>query len=312
MTRAPSDRPARLEAIAVAERLAGTVRRHLLTVAQASLRIVRELLAKLPSDETAARPPVAPNASRPPTARADRAPVRATPKVAPAQAPSPELLRASGTLPAAYGSDRLVLLARDPHCLYAYWDLSRARDQAVRADAASDRLRMVLRTYDVTQIPFDAEPPRRFQDFAVTGDARSLYAYLGKPAACFVAEIGYLRPDGAFFPLARSLPIWTPRTDQPGASPGRWMTVGWNENRDAGEVVPLATTTGTSPAAVEPPARPETAPETSGGDPTTGSVPSSWPGPAPSAEQRGSWSLVHGGLASPTTIDTPPVNRGSS
>jgi hypothetical protein len=101
---------------------------------------------------------------------------------------------------------------------------------------------MVLRTYDVTQIAFDAEPLRRFQDFAVANDARSLYAYIGKPAACFVAEVGYLRPDGAFFPLARSLPIWTPRTDQPGVAPGRWMTVGWNEQRDAGTVVPLVTT----------------------------------------------------------------------
>ena len=33
---------------------------------------------------------------------------------------------------------------------------------------------MVLRAYDVTQISFDAAPPTRFQDFAVSGDARSL------------------------------------------------------------------------------------------------------------------------------------------
>jgi hypothetical protein len=221
----------------------------------------------------------------------------ATPRVAtPPAAPTADLLRSASGLPATYGSDRLVLLARDPHCLYAYWDLSEARTSAVRADAGSEPLRMVLRTYDVTQIAFDAEPPSRFQDFAIGNDARSLYAYIGKPAACFVAEVGYLRPDGGFFPLARSLPIWTPRTDQPGAAPGRWMTVGWKERRDtAGTLVPLVTSG--SPAAAPASDAASTA--------ATHGAPSSWPGPAPSSQQRGSWSLVRGGLATATsTSDT--------
>jgi hypothetical protein len=195
-------------------------------------------------------------------------------------------LRSAAALPATYGSDRLVLLARDPHCLYAYWDLSDARVHAIRTDAGAEPLRMVLRTYDVTQIAFDAAPPNRFQDFAVAGEARSLYAYIGKPAACFVAEVGYLRADGAFFPLARSLPIWTPRTDQPGVAPGRWMTVGWNERRDAGGTVVPLTATGTSDVTADGVA--------------TRPAPSSWPGPAPSAQQRGSWSLVRGRLATAT------------
>lgn len=307
MTRVPSDRSAKLEAIAAAERLAGTVRRQLLTVAQASLRMVRELLAQLPAQEPG-RAPGAANASPPtpptPTAMSRRP---ASP------APAADLLRASGRLPTAYGNDRLVLLARDPHCLYAYWDVSRAREEAVRTDAGSDQLRLVLRTYDVTQIAFDAEPPRRFQDFAVGGDARSLYAYVGKPASCFVAEIGYLRADGSFFPLARSLPVWTPRTEQPGSAPGRWMTVGWNERRSAGEVVPVGTATGAAkdgPAKADAARQPDaaSAPETSR-ETTSGPAPSSWPGPAPIGGQRGSWSLVRGGLASPTTVDAPPATR---
>ena len=216
------------------------------------------------------------------------APDSATPTVAAPSAPPADLLRTDAVLPAAYGSDRLVLLARDPHCLYAYWDLSGDRVTAVRTSAASDQLRSVLRIYDVTQIAFDAKPPTRFQDFSIAGDARSLYAYVGKPAGCFVAEVGYLRPDGGFFALARSQPVWTPRTEQPGAAPGRWMTVGWTERAAAGEVVPL-TTTGTATI-----------------DPTplaSRQAPSSWPGPAPSAAQRGSWSLVRGRLATATAAD---------
>ncbi|MCC6849570.1 MAG: DUF4912 domain-containing protein [Deltaproteobacteria bacterium] len=302
MTRVPSDRPVKLEAIAVAERLAGTVRRQLLAVAQASLRMVRELLAQLPDDGPAR---ATRSAAGEPVATAAPAAAAPTPS---APTPAADLLRASGRLPASYGSDRLVLLARDPHCLYAYWDVSRDRDEAVRAEAAGGQLRLVLRTYDVTRIAFDGEPPRRFQDFAVGGIARSLYAYVGTPAACFVAEVGYLRPDGAFFPLARSLPAWTPRTDQPGTAPGRWMTVGWSERRGAGEVVPGDATAGPAPTPAE--ARP--APVAPSETPPTNVVraaPSSWTGTAPSAAQRGSWSLVRGGLASPTTVDAPPAIR---
>jgi hypothetical protein len=203
------------------------------------------------------------------------------------------VLRTFTPLPESYGSERVVLLARDPHCLFAYWDVSEARRKRARHDAASDNLRVVLRAYDVTQVAFDAAPPSRFQDFPVQADARSVYAYVGKPAACFVAEIGYLRPDGAFFPLARSQPIWTPRTEQPGSAPGRWMTVGWTERRDAGALVPVDV------------ARTPDRGVASGADATSATrrAPSSWPGPAPTSAQRGSWSLVRGGRSDAAPAD---------
>jgi hypothetical protein len=303
VTRVPSNPPGKLEAVASAERLAGVVRRHFLNAAQAGLRAVRDLLARFPvgeSDSGRRPPPPAPTSQASPTTTPANVRTQAARRATPTR-PSADLLRSTHTLPAAYGSDRLVLLARDPHCLYAYWDLSEARIHAVRTDAGSEQLRMVIRTYDVTQISFDAEPPIRFQDFAVDGEARSLYAYLGRPASCFVAEVGYLRPDGAFFPLARSLPIWTPRTDQPGAAPGRWMTVGWSERRNPGGVVPLATT-GMSGAPGGPSAdRPETR-----------QAPSSWP-ETPAAAQTGSWSLVRGGLtAAASPPDASPATRSDA
>jgi hypothetical protein len=277
VTRVPTDHPDRLEPPTIGARLAGNLRRYLLAAAQASLRALREMLAEIP--KTASAPRRLPPTSEPPPATPRVVP----PVEKPAPPPPPvDLLRSDVPLPSGYGSDRLVLLARDPHCLYAYWDLSEGRVAAVRAQAASDALRTVLRVYDVTQIAFDAKPPTRFQDFAIAGDTRSLYAYVGKPAACFVAEVGYLKPDGGFAALARSEPVWTPRAEQPGAAPGRWMTVGWTERASAGHVLPL-TTTGTGSV-----------------DPTPAALrqaPSSWPGPAPSAAQRGSWSLVRGRLA---------------
>jgi hypothetical protein len=293
VTRVPSDDPERLEPARIAERLAEAFRHHLLAAAQASLKAFREVLARFPAD---ARAPDARPAATAPAPAADVAPVDPpVPRPAPPRAavvpppPPAELLRDDALLPDSYGSDRLVLLARDPHCLYAYWDLSPAHVERVLATAGSDALRVVLRTYDATQIAFDATPPARFQDFAVAGNARSLYAYVGKPASSFVAEVGFLRNDGAFFPLARSAPVWTPRTEQPGTAPGQWMTVGWREPRNgtaeahAGEVVTVASD-GTTTAELE------------GAERLVGTrqAPSSWPGPTPPGAQRGSWSLVRG------------------
>ncbi len=290
MTRIPSDDPERLGPARLAERLADAFRHHLIAAAQASLKAVREILARFPGDthapETSARPRTPATATTPPAASPSRPAAR--PPVVPPPPPA-ELLHDDAPLPDAYGSDRLVLLARDPHCLYAYWDLSPAHVERVLARAGSDALRVVLRTYDATQIAFDATPPARFQDFAVAGNARSLYAYVGKPASSFVAEVGFLRNDGVFFPLARSAPVWTPRTEQPGTAPGQWMTVGWHEPQNgaaeahAGEVVTVGSDgpTTTELEAAERLVGPHQAP-------------SSWPGPTPPGAQRGSWSLVRG------------------
>ena len=287
MTRGPSVEAGCPEVTTVAGRVTKLVRGGLLAAAQAGLRTLREVLTRLPKERgSAVAPPAAPPAARDAAATTATSGAEAGPPTA-----TTDVLRTFTPLPQSYGSERVVLLARDPHCLFAYWDVSAARRKRVRQEAASENLRTVLRAYDVTQVPFDAAPPARFQDFPVHGDARSVYAYVGKPAACFVAEIGYLRPDGAFFPLARSQPIWTPRTEQPGSAPGRWMTVGWTERRDAGALVPVdvAPTPAVAPGA-------DTAL-------AARRAPSSWPGPAPSSVQRGSWSLVRGGRASSTPDD---------
>ena len=293
MTRVPSADADSAEVTTVAGRLAEFLRVRLLRVAQAGLRTLREALALFPKERGAdglASPTVAP-------ATPDRPPAPPTvPTDDGAASRATDLLRTFTPLPQSYGSERVVLLARDPHCLFAYWDVSEPRRKRVRQEAGSDHLRTLLRAYDVTQVPFDAAPPNRFQDFPVPAGARSVYAYVGKPAACFVVEIGYLRPDGAFFPLARSQPIWTPRTEQPGSAPGHWMTVGWTERRDAGgALVPVEAATRTVTAAEDAAVAARRAP-------------SSWPGPAPSSVQRGSWSLVRRGRGNgtPAADDSSP------
>src|SRR5438067_1123980 len=51
-----------------------------------------------------------------------------------------------GELPEAYGTQKLMLVARDPHWLYAHWDLT--REQQGRYNALSAQRHLVVRIYE--------------------------------------------------------------------------------------------------------------------------------------------------------------------
>ena len=62
--------------------------------------------------------------------------------------PAPEL-------PATYNDNRLVLLARDPYWLYAYWDFSVEQIGAALTRLGVQDARPILRVFDVTYVHFD-------------------------------------------------------------------------------------------------------------------------------------------------------------
>src|SRR4029077_19528500 len=63
----------------------------------------------------------------------------------PGTAPYPQPAEKSGELPEAYGTQKLFLIARDPHWLYAHWDLT--REQLREYNALSADRHLVLRVY---------------------------------------------------------------------------------------------------------------------------------------------------------------------
>ena len=59
--------------------------------------------------------------------------------------PAQDLGSEPGELPEAYGTERLFLTARDPHWLYAHWDLT--REQQARYNRQSADGHLILRVY---------------------------------------------------------------------------------------------------------------------------------------------------------------------
>jgi hypothetical protein len=215
--------PACLEAIALIE---------------AGLRGIRTVLTRLRGGATAAELTPRTRESDPvgpaPSARADRATdAGEQPRVVGYEQPRvggrelPTLLAGGDALPTAYGDDRVVLLARDPFCLFAYWDLAPSSWRAGERAAASDRVRILLRVSDVTRIPFTGAGAVRHRDLEIADPVGSAYVWIEAPGRSYVAEVGYVRGDGTFVTLARSNLTWAPRAERPGTDPIRWMTVRW-------------------------------------------------------------------------------------
>ncbi len=146
-------------------------------------------------------------------------------------------------LPDAYRDDRLVLLARDPRTLFAYWDLTPWSERP--PNATDDGL--VLRIEDLTLLDFDRLGPSRHRDVAVDRLVGSVYVEIEHAAGTFRAEIGWRCADGTFAPRARSEVVTAPRDATPGHAPLRWLTVHLQTPTAAGTTT-LATAPAPSPA----------------------------------------------------------------
>jgi hypothetical protein len=106
-----------------------------------------------------------------------------------------------GHLPDSYGTKKLFLVPRDPHILFAYWDLSQVQYQEA-AHAAHDG-KVFLELY----VPNEG----RVQQIHVWDSHRNWYLQVNRPDTAFVAQLGYYRRDGGFEVLAKSAEVRTPR-----------------------------------------------------------------------------------------------------
>lgn len=92
-------------------------------------------------------------------------------------------------LPETYGTQRLYLTARDPHWLYANWDV--AREQQLRFNHLSADGHLILRIYA------DAPIGKPVSEIHVHPESRHWFANVERAGAKYAAEIGYYRKGRA-------------------------------------------------------------------------------------------------------------------
>jgi len=121
-----------------------------------------------------------------------------------------------GELPDTYGTGRLFLAARDPHWLFAYWDLSGQQMADYRRQAADGRL--VLRVFEKNHAP-------PLTELTLSHDARNWYIPANKAATTYSAELGFWRADGSFNVISRSREATTPPDALSADTTARFATI---------------------------------------------------------------------------------------
>lgn len=129
-------------------------------------------------------------------------------------------------LPAGYGDNKVVLLVRDPHWAYAYWEINSSKVEEARRNLKSvfDQSRLVLRVYDITSVDFDGTNAHSSFDIEIPNVLGNWYVNLGRPNRTFCIDIGYRIPDGGIFVLSRSNKINSPRDTFSEVSDEEWTS----------------------------------------------------------------------------------------
>ena len=123
----------------------------------------------------------------------------------PALGPTPPVVARvpeSGSLPEAYGTGKLTLLARDPHWLYAYWDLT--QQQQRQYNALSTNRHLVLRVQPGTMAGHAST------EIHVHPESRSWFIHVEGAAKSYSAELGYYPASQQWVTVAASAPATTP------------------------------------------------------------------------------------------------------
>jgi hypothetical protein len=109
---------------------------------------------------------------------------------------------AEAELPDGYGTRQLFLTARDPHWLYAHWDLT--REQQARCNTRSADGHLVLRVYSHK---IEGHP---INEIHVHPESRHWFAHVERAGNPYGAELGYYSPVGKWVRVAVSASTVTP------------------------------------------------------------------------------------------------------
>jgi len=143
---------------------------------------------------------------------------------------SREHLDAGESLPLYYGEDYLVLLPRDPHWLFAYWEVSIPTRRFFEAEAqqAWGALDLIMRVYRYH--PESKREESHF-DIRITPDADNWYIKAGIPDRQYRVELGYYTPEKQFTAVLASNTVTTPRDNLSDIIDENWRLPDWQARR---------------------------------------------------------------------------------
>lgn len=125
-------------------------------------------------------------------------------------------------LPPGYDDNRVVLLVRDPYCLFAYWEIgSKLRQELAERYTPYlwENSRMVLRLHDLSSPVLEA------WDIPVHGWLNTWYLHVPWPEHTYRADLGVIGPGGQFILVASSNLATTPPAGVSTVTDEAWLTI---------------------------------------------------------------------------------------
>lgn len=143
-----------------------------------------------------------------------------------------EYLNRGEALPRYYGEDRLVILARDPYSIFAYWEISAPTRERLKQEWGEERWEKAA-----PQMRIHKHERRRegsvesFYDIALREEADNWYIPVLEADRAYHAELGWRFPEGEFKPLLRSNTVHTPRDGLSDVIDEEWRLPDWKARK---------------------------------------------------------------------------------
>lgn len=128
-----------------------------------------------------------------------------------------EELEVEGELPEAYGTQKLLLTARDPNWLCAHWDLTREQQRTHSERADDGQLSLRLHRSDQTDQPV--------AEIKVHPEARHWFIRVECGGISHHAELGCRTPGGGWHPISTSAATVTPLNRMSSSTGGEFATI---------------------------------------------------------------------------------------
>ncbi len=124
---------------------------------------------------------------------------------------------AKAPLPESYGTGKLFLTVRDPHWLYAHWDLT--REEQFRHNAQSEDRHLILRLYSQNQ------PQSTPAEIHVHPESKYWFIHVDRAGESYFTELGYYQHGHKWHSLAYSEPQRTPPDSISRNAPVKFATI---------------------------------------------------------------------------------------
>lgn len=132
-------------------------------------------------------------------------------------------------IPSGYGTTESYLLPKDPAWLFLFWEITAETFDYVRGQYGADLLaqsRTVIRLYDITGVNyFDGTNANMYYDMPVVFDAKSWYIHAPQSGRSYIADLGFVTPQGHFILLSRSNVTTLPPGKVSDIIDDQWMSV---------------------------------------------------------------------------------------